>query len=68
MELNQKSSDCSAYPVWDALAGLPPKLRAAFDNIFRKPAKPQNIHSKGNLFEISFTTTLVADFCAGTRC
>ena len=30
----QESSDCSAYPVWVALADLPPKLRASFDNIF----------------------------------
>ena len=30
----RKSSDCSAYPVWVALADLPPKLRASLDNIF----------------------------------
>ena len=30
----RKSSDCSVYPVWVALADLPPKLRASFDNIF----------------------------------
>ena len=30
----QESRDCSAYPVWVALADLPPKLRASFDNIF----------------------------------
>ena len=30
----QESSDCSAYPVWVALAELPSKLRASFDNIF----------------------------------
>ena len=29
----QESSDCSAYPVWVALADLPPKLRSSFDNI-----------------------------------
>ena len=29
----QESSDCSAYPVWVALADLPPKLRSYFDNI-----------------------------------
>ena len=29
----QESSDCSAYPVWVALADLPPKLRFSFDNI-----------------------------------
>ena len=30
----RKLSDCSAYPVWVALADLQPKLRASFDNIF----------------------------------
>ena len=30
----RESSDCSAYPLWVALADLPPKLRSSFDNIF----------------------------------
>ena len=29
----KESSDRSAYPVWVALAELPPKLRSSFDNI-----------------------------------
>ena len=30
----RESSDCSAYPLWFALANLPPKFRSSFDNIF----------------------------------
>ena len=30
----RESSDCSSYPLWVALADLPPKLRSSFDNIF----------------------------------
>ena len=30
----RESSDCSAYPLWVALADLTPKLRSSFDNIF----------------------------------